>query len=264
MADWMTVEEGREAEGLRLVLTSGVPGPWGEAAKAVFHVKGLDCPRIPQFGGQANPELVDWTGENNAPQAILGDERARTHWSEIIALGEQLAADPPLIPEHPDDRVLMFGLLNELAGEGGFGWQRRLMLFAPFMALPPDHPGRRSMASMCERYGFSEESAEAAPSRVAEILTLLGDQWQRQSARGRKFLVGERLSALDLYWSAFAALIDPLPHALCPMPEMMRAGYSQEHPRMQEALNPELMEHRQRIYEDWLELPIDLGPGFQA
>ncbi len=51
MTTWLSVDEGKAADGLRLVLTSGVPGPWGEAAKAIFHVKGIDAPRIAQFGG---------------------------------------------------------------------------------------------------------------------------------------------------------------------------------------------------------------------
>ena len=35
MADWIDVEQARRLPGLRLVLTQGVPGPWGEAAKGV-------------------------------------------------------------------------------------------------------------------------------------------------------------------------------------------------------------------------------------
>ena len=38
---YLSVEEGRKAPGLRLVLTQGVPGPWGESAKAIFKIKGL-------------------------------------------------------------------------------------------------------------------------------------------------------------------------------------------------------------------------------
>ena len=74
--------------------------------------------------------------------------------------------------------------------------------------------------------------------------------------------MGERLSALDLYWAAFAALVDPLPHAVCPMPEMLRAAYRASDPLIDAAVDPSLLAHRQQIYDDWLELPIDLGPGF--
>ncbi len=262
MAHWLSVEDGRKSEGLRLVITAGVPGPWGEAAKAVFQVKGIDCPRVAQFGGQPNEDLVEWTGESNAPQAVYNDEPARAHWSQIIMLGERLAPNPSLLPENPEERALMFGLIHELAGEGGFGWTRRFLLFAPLMTLPPDHSARQGVAAMAERYGYSEAGAAVTGARAAEILALLSRQWRSQRDAGREFLVGDRLSALDLYWAAFAALVEPLPHEVCPMPEMMRAAYGQKDPLMDAALDPELLGHRQRIYEEWLEMPIDLGPGF--
>ena len=34
--EYLSVEEAKNRSGLRLVLTRGVPGPWGEAAKAIF------------------------------------------------------------------------------------------------------------------------------------------------------------------------------------------------------------------------------------
>jgi len=262
MAEWLSIDEGKAADGLRLVLTSGVPGPWGEAAKAIFHVKGIDAPRIAQFAGQANEELVAWTGESNAPQALFGDEPPRTGWREIIELGERLSPEPSLIPEAPEDRDRMFDLIHELAGESGLGWTRRQMLFAPMMELPEDHPGRQSVMGMAERYGYSAAATEQAPARAAEILQELARQWARQREAGRSFLVGDQLSALDLYWAAFAALIEPLPHDLCPMPAGLRQGYGQKHPVIDAALDPALLEHRAQIYAKWLELPIDLGPGF--
>ena len=173
----MSVEEGKAQGGLRLVLTAGVPGPWGEAAKACFHVKKIDCPRIPQLGGQPNPELEAWTGETNAPQAVYEDEPARTHWSEIILLAERLAPNPPLLPEDPDDRALMFGLIHELAAESGFGWVKRLLLLAPLMQLEEGSPGYQSGALLAGRYGYSDAAAAAAPARAAEVLGMMSRQW---------------------------------------------------------------------------------------
>ena len=37
--------------------------------------------------------------------------------------------------------------------------------------------------------------------------------------------MGDALSALDVYWAAFAAIVRPLPADLCPMPEFLRAQY---------------------------------------
>ncbi len=39
---YLSVEEAIDMPGLRLVLTAGVPGPWGESAKAILAYKQLD------------------------------------------------------------------------------------------------------------------------------------------------------------------------------------------------------------------------------
>lgn len=40
--EYLEPEIARNRSGLRLVLTAGVPGPWGEAAKSIFSLKGID------------------------------------------------------------------------------------------------------------------------------------------------------------------------------------------------------------------------------
>lgn len=259
MSSWLTPEEARSQKGLRLVLTAGVPGPWGESAKALFHVKNIPHLRVTQEGGGENEDLARWTGERNAPQAVLDDEPARTGWREIIELAEQLQPQPALCPESSQEREEMLKWIDLLAGDNGLGWHRRLMLFQPLMALPEDHPGHQLVAGMAGRYGYTPAAAEAAPTRIMEILRLLSRRFADQSTAGSRYLQGERLSALDLYWAAFAAIIDPLPHAICPMPEMLRDSYLCEDPGIRAALDPKLLDHREKIYQDWLEVPLDLG-----
>jgi glutathione S-transferase len=259
MGRWASVEEARQAGGLRLVLTVGVPGPWGENAKGILHVKRIPHLRVIQQGGQSNQELREWTGESNAPQLIQDDQPALDRWSDILFLAERIAPDPPLIPDDPADRALMFGLLHELCGEQGFGWSRRMMLFEPSMSLPDDHPVRALLDRMAARYGYNEAAVKAAPQRAADILGLLGRQLSAQHEAGRSHLVGDRLSALDIAWAAFAALLEPLPEDVCAMPQPLRQGYGAGHPLMDAAQVPALLAHRQLIYEKYLELPIDLG-----
>jgi glutathione S-transferase len=162
----------------------------------------------------------------------------------------------------------MFGLLHELCGEDGFGWSRRLMLLAPVMALPEDHPARNALAGMASRYGWSPEAARRAPERAAAVLELFAERLAAQHAEGRTFLLGDALSALDIYWAAFAALIEPLPEDVCPMPQAIRAGYASRHPALEAVMDPALLAHRDLVYERYLELPLDLGPapaaGFAA
>ena len=81
MREYLEVERAKTAGGLRLVLTVGVPGPWGEAAKSLFYVKKIPYVAIAQEGGATNQALREWTGFDNAPQAIYEDERPRISWS---------------------------------------------------------------------------------------------------------------------------------------------------------------------------------------
>ena len=108
------------------------------------------------------------------------------------------------------------------------------------------------------KYGYSPEAVKAAPARVAAILRLMSDQLAEQQRRGRPSLVGDRLSALDIHWAAFAALISPLPEPLCAMPGGLRSVYEVTDPTLRSACSPELFAHRDRVYREHLELPIRL------
>ena len=252
--------EAKTLPGLRLVLTTGVPGPWGEAAKSIFHVKGIRYTPVRQTGGEIDPNLIAWTGHANAPQAVLDDEPARTGWHEILMLAERLVPEPSLIPSRPRDRALVFGLAHEICSQDGLGWNRRLQLLAPMLTQPgaDSNPALEPGRVLANRYGWSREDWQRAERRLLEIFALFSEQLASQRAAGRDYLVGDALSAVDIYWSTFAAMLRPLPHELCPMPDMLRAAYGGLSPTLAKALDPGLLEHRDRIYERHLQLPIDL------
>lgn len=255
MAKFIDVEAARTLPGMRLVLTTNVPGPWGEAAKGILHVKSIPFVRVRQEIGGENEALAAWTGQTSAPVAIWNDERPRTTSLEILFLAERLAPEPALIPDDPEDRARMFGYCHEIIGEQGLGWSRRLTLLQPIL----DAGGEAApapMLRMAGKYGYSRAAAAAANARVVAVLRMLGAQLERQRAAGRRFLIGDRLSALDIYWSTFAALLAPLPEALCPMQAGLRQVYSADGPT-RAALDPALLEHRDAVYREFLELPVD-------
>ena len=125
--DYVGIDEARAAAGMRLATTRGVPGPWGEAAKGILYVKRLPYLRVAQEAGEPNEQLRSWTGADSAPIMVWNDEPAVFGWSNILLLAERVAPEPPLIPPQESQRVAMFGLLHELCGEDGFGWNRRLV-----------------------------------------------------------------------------------------------------------------------------------------
>jgi len=258
MVDWVPIEQARRAPGLRLVLTQGVPGPWGEAAKAIFHVKGIPYLPVAQTGGGSNDALVAWTGHANAPTAVWNDERPRAGRNEILLLAERIQPDPPLLPADPEERALVFGLSHEIGGEDGFGWNRRLMLLAPMHAVAdPTEALARMRDTLSRRYGYSAEAAARAPGRCAGILDGLARRLRRQRDAGSDYLVGQGLTAADLYWATFCAIAAPLPEDLCPMGAGMRASYTVTDGPVRDALDPLLLEHRDRVYERHLALPLD-------
>ena len=202
-------------------------------------------------------ELIEWTAQASAPVAIWNDERPRSTWIEQLYLAERLQPSPALIPADDDDRVLMFGIINEIAGENGFGWCRRLTLIDSTVSNPVADPATKKFwARFGSKYLFSEEAAAKAPTRIAGILRFLTARLERQAARNSKFFIGGRLSALDIYWAAFAALVRPLPPELCPMASSFRGYYTETNPVVTEAISPLLLEHRDFIYREFLELPV--------
>lgn len=249
---YTSVERARRMPGLRLVLTRDVPGPWGEAAKYFLAAKRLDYTPVEQVGGAENAALREWTGQTSAPVAAWNDELPVWVMSDILELAERLAPEPALIPADARERAWLYGLCREISGRNGLGWSLRLMLFDSNLRGAP-----QERLGLARRYGYAEGAAAGAAARVAQILRLLAEQLREQRARGRAFLVGERLSAADLMWAAFSNMLAPLPRALCPMSDFMRSMYTATHPDVLAALDPELLAHRDRIFRDVVGLPLD-------
>jgi glutathione S-transferase len=251
--EYIDVEEAQTRPGLRLVLTTGVPGPWGEAAKSIFTLKKIPFVPVRQTAGEVSEALRQWTGQTSAPVAAYEDERPRSGWAEILFLAERLGPQPSLVPEDPAERARMMGLCHEICGEQGLGWSRRLMLFdAVFRDTPVEERG-----AMPWKYGYEPDADARATSRVAELLDLFSATLRAQQAVGSKYMMGEQLSALDIYWATFAALLCPLPHDQCPMPKWLRPAYDMTSSPESPVVDPILLDHRDFIYNEHLELPLD-------
>ncbi len=261
MPEYLAIEDAQQLSGLRLILNKRpVPGPWREACKGLFHVKKIPFVSVQTEDRAGSTHVLQaWTAQTSSPVAVWNDERPRSSWVEQLFLAERLQPDPPLIPATIEDRALMFGYCNELCGEQGFAWSKRLLIVHTLLTDPEiEAPAKQLATYLGNKYGYSPEAAATAPVRMAEILRFLGTQLERQRATGRSFFVGDHLSALDIYWAAFAAIVQPLPHDLCLMPPLFRRLYTNTDPVIAAALSPILLAHRDFIYRTYLPLPIDL------
>src|SRR5215472_14091363 len=71
-----------------------------------------------------------------------------------------------------------------------------------------------------------------------------------QYARCVHYFVGEALSVLDEYWTAFANLLDPLLQQQCPMTDALRQAFIVADPVVSSVLDPLLLEHCSRIVRE--------------
>ena len=215
--------EARDLPGLRLALTRGVPAPYSMSARAVLDLRGVPYQPVAQYGAGANEELVAWTGHRNAPVAVYENEAPRVGWLEILNLAERLGSGASLVPEKPSERMTMFGLINELIGENGWVWNMRLVMLG---AGGPERAAKEATRNpMYAAYGYSEPARERALDRAAQALDALVEQVRAQHQAGSAYIIGDRLSAADVYWAYFSLILQTLPHEDCPMPEGLRKSY---------------------------------------
>lgn len=254
---YRTIEEAQTLPGTRLILTAGVPGPWGLSAKAIMKARNVDYIPIAQELGGTNDEQIAWIGIRNAPVVVHNDEKPRSGWAEILFLAERLGSGASLIPADAAQRAFMFGLAHEIAGENGLGWTRRLLIVKDPIEQGPDSPAYGFAKFFGDNYGYSADAASAAAQRCTDILQLLSAQIEKQLAAGKRYFVGDQLSAVDLYWAAFANLIDPLPHELCPMSDDFRAMYGGSPAAVRAAASPALLAHRDFVCETVVGMPFE-------
>jgi glutathione S-transferase len=254
--EYVSPSEVINGDGLRLVLLQYMPSPWGQAAKAMMEYKGLSYTAAPWEGGGANEELVAWTGNNNgAPIVAWNDEAPITRWDDILFLLERLAPEKPLIPDSRRDRMRVLGLSHEICGPLGLAWNRRLSMFAPMLASGQAPEG---FVLMAKKYGSTEEDVVRADERQIATLKVLAGILKAQESAGSGFFIGESVTAVDFYWAAFSNLFDLLPPEKCPMPEQGRPMFTTMADDLRAAVDPILIEHRDRIMAAHFKIPMEM------
>ena len=89
-------------------------------------------------------------------------------------------------------------------------------------------------------------------------LGVAAQQLRGQREADREFLVGDALSAADVYWATFCNLISPLSNERMELPNAVRKGFTAEDPQVRLALDPLLLAHRDMVYERYLPLPVEI------
>ena len=153
--------------------------------------------------GSTSARLYKLTSQTGLPTMFHDEERPRNVWTEQLALAERIGApgSPSIIPDSFEQRVEMFGLCAVVLGEDGLVWNMRILNDGPL--------GRK--------YGYSDEASAAAPAKIAEVITLIDTRLQRQSERGSPYLVGDALTAADIYWATMGMCVSATPPEIMPV-----------------------------------------------
>lgn len=250
---YVSVEEAIGRRGLRMVVVGGTMNPWVEGAKGLLHIKGIEWAAV-RVVYDSEP-LKKWAGQRNGPVVVYENERPRSGWAEILLLAERLVPAPSLIPQDAGERSLMFGFAHEICGEWGLGWSRRIQLV--HASLHGAGGFTDDVAKyLGKKYGYSQAAGAASGRRVAELLRMLTSRLKSQQAAGSPYYIGDSLTALDIYSATFTGMFSPLPHEQCDIPAATRAAFEMRDAETKAALDPILIAHRDRIYADFLELPL--------
>ena len=253
--EYVSVEEAIGRDGLRMVVVGGVPSPWGEAAKGLFHLKRLDWVGVRLV--HDSDALLQWAGERTGPVAVYGKEPPRPGWREILALAERLAPAPRLVPDDPAARDEVLAVAASICDRGGLTWTRRLQLVHAGLNGEPGFNARAS-AYLAKKYGHDGESGAAARGRVIDLLGALAARLGARHAAGSPYIVGDALSAADVYLATAMALFKPLPQEVCEMSPATRAAFEALDAPTAAALDPVLLAHRDMMYARHLALPLKL------
>ena len=244
--------------GTRVTFVPGLPAIFSEALKNICYVKGVPLVRVvhPRMGiDEATGEdqqakLFELTAQTGLPIMLHNDERPRNVWIEQLALAEQIGAPgtPKLIPDNVKQRVEVFGLCAIVLAEDGLVWNMRILIDSPL--------GRK--------YGYSEEASAAAPRKIAEAISLLDQRLESQATRGSNYLVGDSLTAVDIYWATISMTVLPPPPDIMPLTRQNQGTMkyfraNSKVPEIAGALTRRIKEHQRFILTTHCETPAVLG-----
>lgn len=173
--------------GLRITLRPGAPGIFPMCLKNMLDAKRVAYTLAIHPGINMDQSfLYELTSQRSMPIMLYNDEPPRCSWVQQVVLADKLGGSPSLIPEEPEERATMMGLMNELMGEDGLIWLKRILFGKNPMSL---------------RYGYSEEAVAVAPAKIVKIWGIFIKRLTAQKVAGSQYLLGTSLTAVDIYLS---------------------------------------------------------------
>jgi glutathione S-transferase len=256
--EYVDVAAARQAPGVRIVVSGLVPSPWSEATKGLFRIANI--PVLAVRRGRDATDITAWTGVDNVPVVFHAAEPARTNWAAITSLAARLAGPDVILPAELGARALAMGLLHEIAGEDGIGWNARLAMIDATITSE----GKRGFPLpigqyLARRYGYTPDTAARGRARIEQQLHALRDRLRAQQALGHSYLGGPRVSALDVYLATFLTPLTEITADDCPeLAAPLRQAFGCAHEALGALVPIELRALRTLVFQRHLAWPITL------
>ena len=257
--EFITLDEAAAmTSGTRVTFVPGVQAMYSEALKNICFVKKVPLIRVlhPHMGvdettgKDRQAKLYELTSQTSLPTMLHDKERPRNVWIEQLALAEQIGSvdSPALIPDNFELCVEMFGLCAVVLAEDGLIWNMRILIESP----------------LGQKYGYSEEASSAAPGKIAEVITLIDNRLKAQEKRDSRYLLGDALTAADIYWATMSMTVLPVPPEIMPKTQQNKGMLlffesNSKIPVIEEALTKRIKDHQQFILTTYCETPAVLG-----
>jgi len=256
--EYVDVATARSARGVRIVVSGLVPSPWSEATKGLFRIANIPVLAVRRTR-DAN-DVTAWTGIDNVPVVFHDAEPARTNWAAITALAARLGGPGVVVPDELAARAEAFGLLHEIAGEDGIGWNARLAMIDASLTSEGKRGFPLPVAQyLARRYGHAPGTAARGRSRIEHQLHALRDRLLAQRAAGHDYLGGPCVSALDVYLATFLTPLSSITVEDCPQLEpVLRQAFGTAHEALGGLVPEELWAHRTMVFQRHLAWPIAL------
>lgn len=244
--------------GTRVTFIPGVPALYAEALKNICYVKGIPLIRAlhpmmgvdKKTGADRQAKLYELTSQTSIPTMFHDSERPRNVWSEQLALAERIGAadSPKLLPDDVEQRVQVLGLCAVILGEDGLVWNMRILNDGP----------------LAQKYGYSADASAAAPQKIADTLKLIDARLVAQENAGSAYLVGDSVTAVDVYWATMSMSVLVPPTDIMPLTRQnkgMLKYFSMvgKMPGIADALTARMEKHQRYILTTYCETPAVLG-----
>ena len=148
-------------------------------------------------------------------------------------------------------------LAENFCGRNGLGWHRRLQLVHAGLSNAGGFPDRIA-GYLGKKYGYEPTDTARNSARVLGLLGEFAAVLRTQRDAGHEYYLGAALSAVDIYSATFMALFRPQPEENSAMYPGVRSALEWMDAPTAAALDPILLEHRDRVYARHLELPLAL------